>query len=108
MRLGRSGRSLRHSRSQRRANEQADVIGSGWVGSGKKTPWIQNRARWEGVVEYWPVRRNESTIRVEKSSACPRSGYMRRRRSSRSAAAGEPFTEGFFLILKQCPYPASS
>jgi hypothetical protein len=62
MRLGRSARLLRLSRSQRRATEQVDVIGSeGWVGSGRKTPWIQNRARWEGVVEYWPVRRYEST-----------------------------------------------
>jgi hypothetical protein len=39
MRLGRSSRLLRLSRSQRRAPEQADGIGSeGRVESGRKTP----------------------------------------------------------------------
>jgi hypothetical protein len=39
MRLGKSARLLRLSRSKRRATEQADVIGSeGWAGSGTKTP----------------------------------------------------------------------
>jgi hypothetical protein len=38
MRLGRSVRLLRLSSSHWRATEQADVIGSGYDGSGRKTP----------------------------------------------------------------------
>jgi hypothetical protein len=30
-------------------------------------------SKWEGIVEYWHVRRYESTMRIEKSSAGPRS-----------------------------------
>jgi hypothetical protein len=62
------------SSSHRRATEQAEITEvEEWVGSGRNTPCIQKRARWEGVVEYWPVRRYESIIRVEKSSVDPRS-----------------------------------
>jgi hypothetical protein len=37
------------SSSQRRATEHAEVIVSGgWVDSGRKIPWSQKLARWEG------------------------------------------------------------
>jgi hypothetical protein len=41
------------SSNQWRATEEADITEvEKWVGSGRKTPCIQKRARWEGVVEY--------------------------------------------------------
>jgi hypothetical protein len=52
MRVVRSSSWLRLSSSQRRATEQAESTEfEEWVDSGRKTPCIQKRARWEGVEE---------------------------------------------------------
>jgi hypothetical protein len=57
-RLVRSSSRLRLSSSQRRGIEQAGSTEvEEWVDSGRKTPCILKRARWEGVVKYWHVRR---------------------------------------------------
>jgi hypothetical protein len=41
-----------------------DQVGVGRI---RQEDAVNPKARWEGVVEYWHVRREESIMRVEKS-----------------------------------------